>query len=129
MSDRDVVRSLAAQLAEAAHRDEMAFRRRLWRDVHSLRLPERPPVICHAGCWHELIPASAYVCQDPWLRQLEAPMRQSLYKLTIGDDTRDLKPGDSWCIPDDMEHEAVAVADTVALEVFAPVREDYLPAT
>ncbi|MCE5236991.1 hypothetical protein LLH23_00685 [bacterium] len=87
MSDRDVVRSLAAQLAEAAHSDEMAFRRRLWRDVHSLRLPERSPVICHAGCWHELIPASAYVCRDPWLRQLEAPMRQSLYKLTIGDDT------------------------------------------
>jgi quercetin dioxygenase-like cupin family protein len=50
-------------------------------------------------------------------------------RLTIGDDTRDLKPGDSWCIPGDMEHEAVAVADTVALEVFAPVREDYLPAT
>ncbi len=87
MTDRDVVRALASQLAEAAHSDEMAARRKLWRDVHSLRLPERPPVICHPGCWPELIAEDEHVCQDPWLRGLERQMRQWLYKLTIGDDT------------------------------------------
>jgi quercetin dioxygenase-like cupin family protein len=36
-------------------------------------------------------------------------------------------PGDTWCIPGDVRHSAVAVTDVVALEVFTPVREDYLP--
>lgn len=46
--------------------------------------------------------------------------------LTIGDHTYQVRPGDSWCIPGDVEHQAVALEDAVAIEVFAPVREDYL---
>lgn len=48
-------------------------------------------------------------------------------RLTVGDETRDLAPGDSWCIPGDVEHSAVALEESVAVEVFAPVRDDYLP--
>ena len=48
-------------------------------------------------------------------------------ELTIGDITHLIKPGDSWCIAGDVEHNAVAMADSVAVEVFSPVREDYLP--
>jgi unsaturated pyranuronate lyase len=48
-------------------------------------------------------------------------------RLTIDDETRDVGPGDSWSIPGGVEHGAVALADTVAVEVFSPVREDYLP--
>ncbi len=47
--------------------------------------------------------------------------------LTIGDETRQVKPGDSWCIAGDVEHKAMAVEDSVAIEVFSPVREDYIP--
>ena len=47
--------------------------------------------------------------------------------LAIGSETRRQGPGDSWCIPGGMEHGATAVEDSVAVEVFAPVREDYLP--
>jgi quercetin dioxygenase-like cupin family protein len=47
--------------------------------------------------------------------------------LTIGKETRQQGPGDSWCIPGDTEHGATALEDSVAVEVFAPVREDYLP--
>jgi len=36
-------------------------------------------------------------------------------------------PGDSWNIPGDVEHSAVAIDETVVIEVFSPVREDYLP--
>lgn len=36
-------------------------------------------------------------------------------------------PGDSWNIPGNTEHGATAVVDTVVIEVFSPVREDYLP--
>ncbi len=35
--------------------------------------------------------------------------------------------GDSWCIPGNVPHSAEALEDSVAVEVFAPVREDYLP--
>lgn len=36
-------------------------------------------------------------------------------------------PGDSWNIAGDVEHSATAVVASVVVEVFSPVREDYLP--
>ena len=48
-------------------------------------------------------------------------------ELTIGEETCLQKPGDSWCIPGDTQHGATAIEDSVAVEVFSPVREDYLP--
>ena len=37
------------------------------------------------------------------------------------------QPGDSWCLPGNREHGAKALEDSVLVEVFSPVREDYLP--
>ncbi len=37
------------------------------------------------------------------------------------------EPGDSWNIAGDIEHGATALVDSVVVEVFSPVREDYLP--
>ncbi len=48
-------------------------------------------------------------------------------RLTIGEETFEVEPGDSWCVPGNMEHRAEILADSVAIEVFSPVREDYLP--
>jgi quercetin dioxygenase-like cupin family protein len=39
----------------------------------------------------------------------------------------DVETGDSWCLPGGVEHSAEALEDSVIVEVFAPVREDYLP--
>jgi quercetin dioxygenase-like cupin family protein len=50
-------------------------------------------------------------------------------ELTIGDETYRVKPGDSWCITGNVEHKAMALEDSVAIEVFSPVREDYIPQT
>ena len=36
-------------------------------------------------------------------------------------------PGDSWNIPGDVPHSATAQEDSVVVEIFSPVREDYLP--
>jgi len=47
-------------------------------------------------------------------------------RLTIGNETFDVEPGDSWCVPGNMEHQAEIVSDSVVIEVFSPVREDYL---
>ena len=53
---------------------------------------------------------------------------QGRIRLTIGNETEELTAGDSWCIPGGAEHEADILEDSVAIEVFSPVREDYLPA-
>jgi len=39
----------------------------------------------------------------------------------------DVESGDSWCLPGGVEHSAEALEDSVVVEVFSPVREDYLP--
>ena len=48
-------------------------------------------------------------------------------RLTIGGETREMEPGDSWTVPANVEHGAEILADSVAIEVFSPPREDYLP--
>lgn len=47
-------------------------------------------------------------------------------KLFLGNACFDVMPGDSWCIPGGTVHGAEVIEDTVAIEVFSPVREDYL---
>ena len=46
--------------------------------------------------------------------------------LTIGNVTYQALPGDSWCIPANVNHHAHAHENSVAIEVFSPVREDYI---
>lgn len=48
-------------------------------------------------------------------------------RLVVGPEEFEVKPGDSWCIPGNVEHSADIIEDSVAIEVFSPVREDYLP--
>jgi len=46
-------------------------------------------------------------------------------RLFIDDKAYDCEPGDSWCIPGNAEHGAEVFEDSVAIEIFSPVREDY----
>jgi quercetin dioxygenase-like cupin family protein len=48
-------------------------------------------------------------------------------RLSIGKETFEVEPGDSWCIPSNVEHGGETIQDSVAIEVFSPVREDFLP--
>ena len=48
-------------------------------------------------------------------------------RLSIGDERFEVTPGDSWSVPGNVAHRAEILADSVAVEVFSPVREDYLP--
>ena len=48
-------------------------------------------------------------------------------RLMVEDTVHDCTAGDSWCISANLEHRAEIVADAVAIEVFSPVRKDYLP--
>lgn len=45
----------------------------------------------------------------------------------IGDETRELGPGETWTIPSNVLHEATAgPTGAVVIDVFAPVREDWV---
>ena len=48
-------------------------------------------------------------------------------RLFIGAETYEAQGGDSWCIPGGVEHGADILEDSVAVEVFSPVRDDYVP--
>ena len=48
-------------------------------------------------------------------------------RLSIGTEEHEAQVGDSWCIPGGVEHGADILEDSVAIEVFSPVRDDYLP--
>lgn len=45
----------------------------------------------------------------------------------IGQETYTVFPGDSWAIPSGIEHSAEIMEDSVAIEIFSPVRKEYLP--
>ena len=48
-------------------------------------------------------------------------------RLYIATEIHEVNAGDSWYIPGNVEHGADILEDSVAIEVFSPVREDYLP--
>ena len=48
-------------------------------------------------------------------------------RLTIGAETYQVEPGDSWCIPGHVKHSVIVLENSVAREVFSPLREEYLP--
>jgi quercetin dioxygenase-like cupin family protein len=73
------------------------------------------------------------MCKGSALPRHAHPAEQTGYlvsghlRLTIGRRTVDARPGDSWSIPGHIEHGAAILEDSVAIEVFSPVRKDYLP--
>jgi unsaturated pyranuronate lyase len=49
------------------------------------------------------------------------------YRFSVGDETFDVGPGDSFVIRGGVEHQAWALEPSVLIDVFTPPREDYLP--
>lgn len=53
-------------------------------------------------------------------------MLEGAMELTLGDETRLLRPGDAYTIPPHLPHGARTYAEgCVVLDIFTPVREDY----
>lgn len=46
--------------------------------------------------------------------------------LTIDGEEHAVDTGDSWCIYGGSEHSVIALDDSVVVEVFSPVRKDYI---
>ena len=47
-------------------------------------------------------------------------------KLDIGGNSRIINPGDSWNIPSGVKHKAEILENSVAIEVFIPMRAEYV---
>lgn len=47
-------------------------------------------------------------------------------RFTIGPDVSTVGPGDSWCIAGGVEHAVDVLDDSVVIEVFSPLREEYM---
>lgn len=50
------------------------------------------------------------------------------FKVHIGAETRVLRGGDFYLIPSGVEHGVEALEDSVLVDFFAPMREDFVPA-
>lgn len=48
-------------------------------------------------------------------------------RLWVDSEKFEAQAGDSWCVPGGVEHGADILEDSVAIELFSPVREDYIP--
>jgi hypothetical protein len=85
-ADRLTIRALAARRAEIAALPVMADRKRQWRALHDLR-PERPMILFETETVHEYVAPDELRCEDPFLRAIEATMRQDIRHFEeVGDD-------------------------------------------
>ncbi len=82
MTDRDILRPLAEQLATLAALPVQQERRRNWRAVNDLTRGAKPMLFVSQEPWHELnADGSLDVhCRDCWLREVETAMRQKLFR-------------------------------------------------
>ena len=46
-------------------------------------------------------------------------------RFRIGDEARELGPGEGYSVPGGVLHGAVGITDTIAIDSFHPVRDDY----
>ncbi len=43
----------------------------------------------------------------------------------IGEEERELRAGDSWCVPGDVPHMVTTLEDSIAIDIFSPPRDEY----
>ena len=48
-------------------------------------------------------------------------------RFELGDEVKEISAGDSWIIPSEVPHEVTALEDSVALDIFSPAREEFIP--
>jgi quercetin dioxygenase-like cupin family protein len=100
-----------------------------------------------SATWHDLIPGirvstlvhgdktlmARFELQERAFLPLHSHMHEQTgylvsgrLRLTVGEETFEAGPGDAWTVAPEVSHGGEALVDSVAVEVFSPVREDYL---
>jgi len=47
------------------------------------------------------------------------------FRFRLGDQWLEMGPGDSWSVPGGVDHEVEVLEDSVAVDIFSPVRDEY----
>lgn len=77
--DRAILRALAGQVAEMAHRPCEDAKRRLWYDHNALK-PTRPVIFCDPeNGWNEIVTPQSLECEDGFARACEVHLRKELF--------------------------------------------------
>jgi quercetin dioxygenase-like cupin family protein len=53
-------------------------------------------------------------------------IESGVFNVTIGDETKILKAGDSYYIPPNLPHGATCLEEGLLIDVFSPMREDFV---
>lgn len=53
-------------------------------------------------------------------------VESGVFEVTIGEETKTLETGDTFFVPPNIEHGVVNIEEGVLIDVFNPVREDFL---
>ncbi len=82
MNEREIVRGLAKQYAEAAFSEETRARTANWARLNALDAAARPPIIVDQLPWHEFrhLDELQLRCADPLLREMERYFRVELFR-------------------------------------------------
>ena len=80
-NDAEIIRDLAARVAEIAALPVQEEKRRLWRKLNALK-PERPMVMIDQVCWNEMNVGDELTlrCADPECRGYEETLRRTLFQ-------------------------------------------------
>lgn len=88
IKEREILRGLACQVAEAAADPVMEKRRRMWKSHNALKRVRPMVLIFPEGSWRELLPGTALVCESEEARGIERNLRMRLYyRSNLPDDT------------------------------------------
>jgi hypothetical protein len=98
--DRQILRDLAKEVAEAAALPIMAERREMWKRHNKLQRVRPMLLVFPEGSWRELLPESALQCDGKRARRMEWDLRARLYY-------RDHIPDDSLIEKEWVVHKAV----------------------
>jgi unsaturated pyranuronate lyase len=70
--------------------------------------------------------AGAVVPEHAHVNEQVGLLLEGSVTFTIGDETREVRPGATWCIRSDVPHSVVVGPDgALIVEVFSPVRDDW----
>jgi quercetin dioxygenase-like cupin family protein len=72
------------------------------------------------------IPKNAAIPSHNHIHEQTGFMVSGKMTFKIGEEERVVESGDSWAIPPNVFHEVKAHEDCEVIEVFSPIREDYL---
>lgn len=94
---------------------------RLWEGVTGRALQGQRLTLAHVELEpHAVVPEHAHEHEQAGI------MVEGSFEMRVGDETRRVGPGETWCIPPNVPHEVrVGPEGAVVVEVWAPGRDDW----